>query len=194
MPETPPPPAAWYPDPTVPKQQRYWNGAAWTEHVAGYRKTHPVRVVIITLAVVAVFATIVFVREFTTGTTPVGVVNVGECLGNNPDGYGADDEIEKVKVVPCAGDHFMEVFYVYEHATTETPGTPKFETTSAERCQDRVLDYYPNANADPDLRVFMLNPVKSSWAFDRTTACLLFEVDHVSGAAHTVRGPLNPGS
>lgn len=26
--------AGWYPDPQVPAQQRYWNGSAWTEHVA----------------------------------------------------------------------------------------------------------------------------------------------------------------
>src|SRR5256885_479984 len=28
------PPASWYPDPTGRYQQRYWDGAQWTEHVA----------------------------------------------------------------------------------------------------------------------------------------------------------------
>lgn len=28
------PPANWYPDPQVPGQMRYWDGAQWTEHVA----------------------------------------------------------------------------------------------------------------------------------------------------------------
>lgn len=32
--ETPQPPAGWYPDPTQPGQQRYWDGAQWTEHTA----------------------------------------------------------------------------------------------------------------------------------------------------------------
>jgi hypothetical protein len=27
------PPAGWYADPQNAAQQRYWNGAAWTEHV-----------------------------------------------------------------------------------------------------------------------------------------------------------------
>jgi len=27
-------PPGWYPDPTRPSQLRFWNGAAWTEHVA----------------------------------------------------------------------------------------------------------------------------------------------------------------
>lgn len=26
--------AGWYPDPTVPGQQRYWDGTTWTAHVA----------------------------------------------------------------------------------------------------------------------------------------------------------------
>lgn len=42
MSDTPPPPpeqprqpaAGWYPDPGVPGQQRYWDGGAWTDHVA----------------------------------------------------------------------------------------------------------------------------------------------------------------
>jgi len=28
------PPAGWFPDPSVPGQQRYWDGARWTEHTA----------------------------------------------------------------------------------------------------------------------------------------------------------------
>lgn len=28
------PPAGWYPDTSVPGQQRYWDGARWTEHTA----------------------------------------------------------------------------------------------------------------------------------------------------------------
>lgn len=32
--ETPQPPAGWYPDPTQPGQQRYWDGTQWTEHTA----------------------------------------------------------------------------------------------------------------------------------------------------------------
>jgi hypothetical protein len=28
------PPAGWYPDPQDPQQQRYWDGSAWTEHLA----------------------------------------------------------------------------------------------------------------------------------------------------------------
>lgn len=30
----PNPPAGWYPDPTNPEQQRYWDGSTWTEHTA----------------------------------------------------------------------------------------------------------------------------------------------------------------
>lgn len=32
--EGPQAPAGWYPDPTVPGQQRYWDGTGWTEHTA----------------------------------------------------------------------------------------------------------------------------------------------------------------
>ena len=28
------PPAGWYPDPSNPSGQRYWDGAQWTEHAA----------------------------------------------------------------------------------------------------------------------------------------------------------------
>ena len=28
------PPAGWYPDPNEASQQRYWDGAKWTEHIA----------------------------------------------------------------------------------------------------------------------------------------------------------------
>lgn len=34
MANSPPPPAGWYPDPDVADQQRYWDGADWTEHTA----------------------------------------------------------------------------------------------------------------------------------------------------------------
>lgn len=33
-PETPPPPAGWYPDPSGRHEQRYWSGALWTKQVA----------------------------------------------------------------------------------------------------------------------------------------------------------------
>lgn len=35
------PPPAWYPDPEVPRQQRYWDGTTWTEHVAPSVVTTP---------------------------------------------------------------------------------------------------------------------------------------------------------
>lgn len=37
------PPAGWYPDPTAQFEQRYWDGAQWTEHVvnAGQQGTGP---------------------------------------------------------------------------------------------------------------------------------------------------------
>jgi hypothetical protein len=34
-------PAGWYPDTTKPGQQRYWDGKAWTEHVAPLAPTAP---------------------------------------------------------------------------------------------------------------------------------------------------------
>lgn len=38
---TQPVPAGWYPDPTNPAQQRYWDGAAWTEHCAPMAPPQP---------------------------------------------------------------------------------------------------------------------------------------------------------
>jgi hypothetical protein len=34
------PPASWYPDPTNPNQQRYWDGAQWTEHTQPAAQAH----------------------------------------------------------------------------------------------------------------------------------------------------------
>ena len=34
-------PAGWYPDTTKPGQQRYWDGNAWTDHVAPLTPTAP---------------------------------------------------------------------------------------------------------------------------------------------------------
>lgn len=35
------PPANWYPDPEVPGQQRYWDGAQWTDHRAPLETAQP---------------------------------------------------------------------------------------------------------------------------------------------------------
>lgn len=35
-------PAGWYPDPTAPGQQRYWDGMQWTEHTAAGTSGSPV--------------------------------------------------------------------------------------------------------------------------------------------------------
>ena len=46
MTETPTsPPAGWYPDPTGQFEQRYWDGATWTEHVVrgGVQSTSPLQ-------------------------------------------------------------------------------------------------------------------------------------------------------
>ena len=42
---TPPTPASWQPDPTRRHESRYWDGAAWTEHVsdAGVTGTDPLQ-------------------------------------------------------------------------------------------------------------------------------------------------------
>ena len=42
---TPEIPAKWYPDPSKRYELRYWNGTAWTEHVAtgGKQSTDPVK-------------------------------------------------------------------------------------------------------------------------------------------------------
>ena len=44
MSDTPTTPAGWYPDPTAPGTERYWDGAAWTDHsrpVAGASPAPP---------------------------------------------------------------------------------------------------------------------------------------------------------
>ncbi|HEY3190033.1 MAG TPA: DUF2510 domain-containing protein, partial [Solirubrobacteraceae bacterium] len=40
-PETPSAPAGWYADPRQPSQLRYWDGAAWTQHVAPGQEAGP---------------------------------------------------------------------------------------------------------------------------------------------------------
>jgi hypothetical protein len=188
-------PAAWYPAATLPGQQRYWDGAAWTEHVAPLaRKTHPVRWALAAIAVFVVFVTVGIVHDLTTGTNPVTLLSVGQCLGNNPDTYGADSLVEDVKVVPCSGQHFMEVFHIYEHAATENPSDPGFARAASIECESNLPDYVRDAEGNSSLRLFAFNPAPSSWALDKSTACLLFRVDESSGAAQSFSGPLGGDS
>ena len=39
------PPAGWYPDPGMAQTQRYWDGAAWTAHIAPLAPSAPQQMV-----------------------------------------------------------------------------------------------------------------------------------------------------
>lgn len=185
-------PAAWYPDLQVPGQQRYWDGTAWTDHVAPLgKKTHPVRWAIAVGVAFAVIMAVVIVNKINTGNDPVILLSVGECLGNNPDSYQANARIENMRVVPCSDEHYMEVFYVYEHSDSEVPSSPGFTQAAFARCDSRAGDYIAKEKLEPGLRLFLLNPTPGSWYADKSTACLVYLIDESSGAAQSVTGSLS---
>jgi type IV pilus assembly protein PilA len=62
------PQAGWYPDPTMPNTQRYWDGHAWTQHAAPLTPTQPAQApkrmsagALVALIIGVAFATIIVV-------------------------------------------------------------------------------------------------------------------------------------
>jgi uncharacterized protein (AIM24 family) len=121
------PPADWYPDPTANHEQRYWDGAQWTEHV------------------------------FTDGVQGVDVLEAADTGPDEPGDDTAGDSSSTVSEVSPSADAgpAFAAAYVEETPSARTPDDdeeadlwqPAGETTSDSR-DEGSLDEQPDADEE----------------------------------------------
>ncbi|MDX6276121.1 MAG: hypothetical protein QOJ72_249 [Nocardioidaceae bacterium] len=95
----------------------------------------------------------------------------GDCVVNKPSPH------PKItfKVAPCDEPHMQEVFAYFNLADGDYPGDKEINRLSEGGCVKRYAKYMgaSPSTADPDLRVFFLHPLRSSWHLTKRVVCLV---------------------
>jgi len=117
------------------------------------------------------------------GPVAAAAVATGDCLTGVVLGTAERRQIESVQLVPCDGDHALEVFATFELTAgeldvddlVEYPGPARVVGAAGEGCTSRI----DRLVADPDpYGVIALWPSAESWSTgDRTVACAVFSRD-----------------
>lgn len=95
----------------------------------------------------------------------------GDCLVDAP----STKAQLTVEVGPCDEPHMQEVYANFDLADGDYPGAKQVIRLAEGGCVKRFADYVGTSlsHADPDLRVFYLHPLKSSWHLTRQVTCLV---------------------
>ncbi len=106
----------------------------------------------------------------------VGVFSLkeGDCVLNS-----TASEVESLQAVPCADEHDLEVYALFEMPEGDFPGTQAVDAAADAGCLSRFDAYVGLAYADSVYAYTYLTPLESGWnqIDDREIVCMLARID-----------------
>ncbi|MGW8483633.1 septum formation family protein [Microbacterium sp. NPDC055903] len=100
-------------------------------------------------------------------------LKLGDCL---PESAMTGGETSDADLVPCDQPHVYEVYYEFDLADGEFPGSDAIYTEVEAQCMPAFEDFVGLDYASSTLDITWYEPTESSWASnDRLVQCLIFD-------------------
>ena len=108
------------------------------------------------------------------GDVGVFALNVGDCVLNS-----TETEVQALQAVPCADEHDLEVFALFDMPEGDFPGDAAVDSAADAGCLQRFDAYVGLAYADSVYAFTYLTPLESGWneIDDREIVCMLARID-----------------
>ncbi len=100
-------------------------------------------------------------------------LKVGDCL---PESSMSGGETSDTDVVPCSDSHAYEVYYEFDLADGEFPGSDAIQAEVEAECLPAFTDFIGLEYASSTLDITWYEPTTESWdANDRLVQCLVYD-------------------
>lgn len=107
----------------------------------------------------------------------VPTAEVGECITNDVSGAGL---VEEFDVVDCTDTHSGELFFKFDLADGDFPGTEEISSQVQEQCYGSEFEDYVGLDyQSSEIEVYTVTPTEETWneADDREVLCFGANLD-----------------